>query len=472
MRNRYAVGGITLAAAAFYAVYALVRYTTYKSTTYDLVIFDQAVRSYSEFHLPVSLAKGVHNGFGPHFSVLGDHFSPVLMVLAPLYWIHNGPQTLLVAQAVLLAAAIPPLWIYVQRILGVTAAYCVVGVYAISWPVAGAVAFDFHETAFVPVLTAVMLERYQSGRRWQCLAMAGLLLLVKEDMGLLVAGFGLYLLTRRGDRRLGAGFILGGLAWTELATRVFIPASGGSATYYWAYGALGADLPHAALHVLTHPWDAVAQLGTPQVKLATMAWLLLPLLLLPLASPLTLAILPPLAARMLASSFPNWWDQRFQYNVALVIILLAASVDGAARLRRFRIVGYWPVAALVVAAVTVPQFAFGSAFDPGFYRHSPRARAAARAVSVVPSGVLVETADVIGPHLSGRDRVLLWDLTPRGAPWVVADVTRRTFPYPDLQTQQAQVAMLISDHYRIVWQSDGYVVLNRPGSIPDLRAYR
>ena len=472
MRNRYFIGAITLAAAVFYAVYALVRFWTYNSSTYDLVIFDQAVRSYSRFHLPVSLAKGVHNGFGPHFSVLGDHFSPILVVLAPLYWIHDAPQTLLVAQAVLLAAAIPPLWIYAQRLVGVAGAYCVVGVYALSWPVAAAVNFDFHETAFVPVLSAIMLERYQSGRRWQCVLAAVGLLLVKEDMGLLVAGFGLYLLTRPGDRRLGLGFLLGGVAWTELATRVFIPASGGSATYYWAYGALGSNMQRAAVHVLTHPWDAVAQLWTPHLKLTTMLWLVLPLLLLPLASPLTLAVLPPLAARMLASSFPNWWGEQYQYNVALVIILIAAGVDGAARLRRFKVDRFWPIAALIVTVVTVSQFAFGDALHRTFYQQTARTRAAARASAAVPSGVAVETANAIGPHVSDRTKVLLWDTTPRWAPWVVADVGYHTFPFPSRAAQRARVAMLEAAGYQIVYQSDGYIVLSKPSSVPNLSATR
>ena len=86
----------------------MIYYVRFRESSYDLVIFDQAIRSYSHFHLGISIIKGVHNGFGPHFSVLGDHFSPILATLAPLYWIYDGPQTLLIAQAVLFALAIPP----------------------------------------------------------------------------------------------------------------------------------------------------------------------------------------------------------------------------------------------------------------------------------------------------------------------------------------------------------------------------
>ena len=112
------VGLLTALVAAAYSGFALVRYHTFRTTSYDLVIFDQAVRSYAHLQPGISLIKGLHNGFGPHFSVLGDHWSPILAALAPLYWIYNGPHTLLVAQAVLFALAIPPLWVFTRRAFG------------------------------------------------------------------------------------------------------------------------------------------------------------------------------------------------------------------------------------------------------------------------------------------------------------------------------------------------------------------
>src|SRR6266566_10098658 len=75
---------VSTAAALVYGAAEFLRYYTFRAGTYDLVIFDQAVRSYSRFHLPVSIAAGVHRGFGTSFAVLGDHFSPILALLAPL----------------------------------------------------------------------------------------------------------------------------------------------------------------------------------------------------------------------------------------------------------------------------------------------------------------------------------------------------------------------------------------------------
>jgi uncharacterized membrane protein len=347
-RSAVHVGGVaalTALIAAIYAGYSLVLYATYRESSYDLVYFDQVVRSFAHFHLGISILEGTLNGYGSHFSVLGNHFSPILAALAPLYWIYNGPQTLLVAQAVLFALAIPPLWIFTRRAFGggtkaTTAAYLICVAYGLSWPIAAAAAFTFHEVAFAPVLTAIALERLQAGRlRTALIALAGLLL-VKEDMGLLVAGLGVYLAisvapTLRRQRVVGLAFVAGGLAYTAFATYVLIPAFGGLAGHYWAYSDLGNNVPQVVAHIIRHPLGTLRLLVRPQVKLQTIKWLLAVFCFLPLLSPLVVAALPLIAERMLNSKYPNWWGVHFQYNAFIVVILVFAAVDGAARLDRW-----------------------------------------------------------------------------------------------------------------------------------------
>lgn len=342
--NGVAVGSLALLAAGLYSTVALYRFYQFNSATYDLVIFDQAVDSYAHFQPGLSLVKGLHNGFGPHFSVLGDHFSPIIATLAPLYWIHNGPQDLLLAQSVLFALAIPPIWLFVRRAVGggrrgTVAAYLASIAYAISWPIASAVAFDFHEVAFAPVLTAIALERLQAGKVRIALVAIGAMLLVKEDMGLLVAGIGVVLLLSRQhltrQRRLGAGLIVAGLAAVVISIYVIIPAMGGRSGYYFAYSAFGANTPQALLHMTEHPLRALHELITPRTKLNTMIFLFGAFAFLPLLSPITLAALPLLLERMLANTSPNWWGVPFQYNAFLVVVLLFGAVDGGVRVGRW-----------------------------------------------------------------------------------------------------------------------------------------
>ena len=97
-------------------------------------------------------------------------------------------------------------------------------------------------------------------------------------------------------------------------------------------------------------------------------------------------------------------------------------------------------------------------------------RAMEHAAGQVPDGALVETASSLGPHLSGRTRVLLWDRTPRWAPWVVADVARPQFPFCGLDDQRARVDLLRGSGYRVVFRERDFVVLHNPDAVPRLTA--
>jgi uncharacterized membrane protein len=372
LAHRVGVGVLTALMAVGYSVYGLFQYYTFKPTSYDLLIFSEAVQSYAHFHDGISPIKGIHNGFGPNFSVLGDHFSPIIAALAPMYWFHNGADNLLVAQAVLFALAIPPLWVFTRRAFGggpkaTAAAYLVAVAYGLSFEIAAAASFDFHEVAFAPVLTAIALERFQAGRLRSALIALAFLLLVKEDMGLFVAGIGIYLaLARprvvRKQWLVGIGLVVVGVAWTAFATYVLIPSFGGHSDYYWAYGTLGKNVPQVVGHIVAHPRSSLQMLFAPRVKLDTMLWLAGALCFLPLLSPIALAVIPLLVERMLNSKFGNWWGTDYQYNAYLVVALVCAAVDGAARLDRW-LTRAWryltnrsgrPAPAASVPAATVP----------------------------------------------------------------------------------------------------------------------
>lgn len=508
-RHIVGVGVLTAVMAAGYSVFSLVLNYTFQTSSYDLVIFDEAVRSYAHFEPGISVIKGLHNNFGPNFSVLGDHWSPILAALAPLYWIFNGPQTLLVAQAVLFALAVPPLWLFTRRTFcggrkATIAAYLVSVAYALSWPIASAAAFDVHEVAFAPVLTAVALERLSAGRLRTALVALAALLLVKEDMGLFAAGIGVYLAVARPkivprQRLVALALVVFGVADTWVATYLLIPAFGGRSDYYWAYGALGHNVPQVLEHIVTHPVGAVRMFVTPRVKLDTMLWLLAPFCFLPLLSPLTIAVIPLLAERMLQNQFPNWWLTTYHYNAYLVIILAFGAVDGAARLdrwvtraRRHRALaqtaegveavettqisaqadrGAGTVALVAAAAICivsvclVPRFALGAALHPSFYHRNAEETTAAAAVAAVPAGVTVEAVNRLGPHLAGRDTVLLWDGdggTPLYPPWVVAAVVERQFTFHSVKQQEQRIALLRKHGYQTVFEQGGFIVLHSP----------
>lgn len=450
---------VSLGVFAGHAALGLQQWARFRLGSYDLVIFDQAVRSYSRGHLPLSVVKGVHNDFGPHFNLLGDHFSPVLALVAPLYWVWDDPRVLLLAQASLIALSVPLVHRAAARLLPTGASLAVAAAYGIGWPLQSATSVGFHEVAFAVPLTALMVERVMAGR-WSHAAGASLgLLLVKEDMGLVVAALGMLALCA-GRRRLGAGLVATGLLAMVLSIRVVIPAFGGRAGYYWEYDALGADPAGLLWHVVRHPLDTLHVLVTPPVKWQTMLMLLVPVGLLCLGSPLTLLALPLLAERMLSSN-ENVWTMGQHYNAFLWPVLVLAAVAAAVKLPA-RWAARWAWAVLGGAVVICGFFPFLRLVQPHWWHASARDVAAQAAVDAVPRGVLVEADNHIGPHLSARNPVLLLDAVPRGAAWVVLDTRFRAFPFRNVPAQLDRLSLLEAQGYRRVLEREGWVVLTRP----------
>src|SRR5204862_254103 len=69
---------MTVGAAAGFSAISLFRYVHFGANGFDLGIQDQTVWGYSRLEMIANTVLGVPN-------LLGDHFNPILMVLAPFY---------------------------------------------------------------------------------------------------------------------------------------------------------------------------------------------------------------------------------------------------------------------------------------------------------------------------------------------------------------------------------------------------
>ncbi len=453
--------------ATLHSLIAVFAYYRFKMGSFDITIFDQVMRSYANLDAPVSIVKGVHDEFGPNFSVLGDHFSPMNAVLAPLYWIWDHPAMLWIAQAVLFAAAVPIVWVAARRLFGRRTAYVIATAFALSFPLQVATFNGFHEVAFAVPLTALALERFQAGQYRQACFVALSLLLVKEDMGMIVAIFGL-LVALRGRRRLGLVTAGIGLVTFVVVILVLIPAAGGRSDYYWMYDQLGSGPAEAFWHIIVHPLHTLSVAVSPGTKVVTLLWLFGLLGFAALGSPLVLLTAPFLAERLFSSN-PNHWNIEHHYDAFLWPILVFAAMDTvhrvATRWHRPRLPQRWAVGTLVAITVaSMFRFPAADLMTGETWRQGERERAAAAAISLIPDGVMVEADNRLGPYLTTRTTVLLLDQTPRDADWVIVDTEKRSFPFDSVAEQLDRLAMARADGFEVIFDRSGYVVLHRGGT--------
>jgi uncharacterized membrane protein len=449
-------------AGLFFVLYTIMsvnRHERILSAGYDLGIFEEEVRAYAHLHAPVVDLKG----YG--YNILGDHFSPILALLAPFYRVFPSPVTLLVAQAALMALACVPLtrWAYAARgpVLALVVG-CGVGA---SWGIVKAVSFDFHEVAFAVPLIAFSLTAL-GNRRWRAAALWALpLVLVKEDLGLTAAAIG-GLIAWNGRRRLGLGLAVFGVTASAVEMFWILPAMNPAGSFAYlsqvpGEGATGGSTVHQLVVAGLH-------LGWPPIKWLLLLMLALPTAFLGLRSPLTLVCLPTLAWR-LSSDNPHYWGVSYHYSAVLMPIVFAGLIDALVRaegrLPRRRVRQVMAVSA-AFTAVTFPVYPLHEVFSPAARTRDAPLPAARRIQALIPSGVTVASSDHLAAQLTDRTTVSLVCAPPvAGQPlpdWVVSDTTDPTrVPCPPARSAQ-MVDRYRADGYRVVADRDGIILLRRP----------
>ncbi|GAA1144591.1 putative membrane protein [Kitasatospora gansuensis] len=451
---------------------------------FDVGIFDQGVRGYAHLGLPVSSLKSFHHEFPPGFSLLGDHFSPVLALLAPLYWVWDDPRSLIIGQALLFAAGVPLARRIAARCFATadrrTARWAVdlAGVaYGLGWPLLVASRGGFHEVAFAAPLTLLMFERGQARRYGGVVLAAVLLCGTKEDLGLLVGAYGLVLILRARrpvwDRRqlgYGLGLLIGGPLAAAVAIAWLIPAMGGQPGYYWNYTALGTDGGDALRNVLGNPLLLVRAAFDAPLKPLLLLWLFGTTLALPLRSATVLCALPLLAERILSSN-PNHWSIARHYDVFLWPVLLTATLevlgrlcaDGRPRAALARRAGLAAAGVTLVAAV---PFGLAGLAIPSHWAPNSSLAALLRGAALIPDGASVEADNQVAVRLTARADVVLVDGTPRGREYVLIRSDKRSFPFATDTEQAERISLLLAHGYTRIWSEGGAVLLKRTSDQP------
>jgi uncharacterized membrane protein len=176
---------IALAAFIAYDTISVFKYLRLDPGSWDLGIFTEYVKQLAHARAPVVSIRGAG------FNLLGDHFQPIVGLLAPFFRVFPTAETLLVAQALLTAASVIPVCRAAQELLGTWASRGIGVAYAFSWGLQQMVNFDFHEIAFAVPLLAFSLSALVRRRLWPAVAWALPLVFVKEDQGFTVAAIGL-----------------------------------------------------------------------------------------------------------------------------------------------------------------------------------------------------------------------------------------------------------------------------------------
>jgi uncharacterized membrane protein len=496
--GRWPLALILVGTGLFYTVLAFALNAHLQTYGFDLGVYYEALRGYAHFGLPLVDLKGAH------YDLLGDHFEPMVALLVPSYWIWPSPDVLLVDQTVFVALSVVPVWMFTERRFGGATGtarlttICLVTCYALAWELQSLVGYDFHSLALsVPILAAA-IERADAGR-WRVATLWALsLLLVKEDLALVVAAFGIYALIL-GRRRLGAALFLVGAASFGLLTDVVVPALAAGGVYpHWSYQELGPGPGPALRYVVAHPITTLRLMVTPRAKLGLLAWTFLPGGLLALLSPIVVLAVPELVERVL-SQRESVWQTNFQYGAPLAPIVGLAVIDGLWRAERWRAARraarrardaeephqtrtavksepvHSPVrgseapllamALVTVAVVVTSHFPLASvvADDFALLRPYPPATALNEAERLIPRGVLMTASDNLVPHLLNRDDPIVMSADSVCGSWALVEV-KSEYPYVSTSQVANQLQTMRNRGWHLAFDRAGILLLHHVGT--------
>jgi uncharacterized membrane protein len=464
-----------LAVFGSYCAISLSRLVQLNPSSWDLAIYTEYVKQSAHLAAPIADIRTAG------FNLLGDHFQPIVMVIAPFFRVFPSAATLLIVQALLASVSVFPVSQVAREKLGVGPSRAIAVAYGFSWGLQQMIDFDFHEIAFAVPLLAFSLSALARGRIKAAVCWALPLVLVKEDQGFTVAAIGFYMIIA-GRIKAGQFLLIWGFAWSFLAIGVIIPHFNPAHHYdYWSDGGILAPGGHLSVIGLVrqffHAWPD---------KLRTTVVLLLPTAFIALRSPLVLIAVPSLLLRFMSTD-TSFWGTIWHYNATVMPILFIAAVDAMARIaaamradepngfaswasgrqgtRRAIMAGAQRYGAAMMLAIAVPlafQFPLSNLWSAQTYRISQHVESAEAAMAKVPDGATVQATLDLLPSLAARtDTFWIGNSGNPKTQYIVFDGPDSDYT-PAITNVPAFIAQLYPGHaYTQIFQSGDVYVFRR-----------
>ena len=462
IRPDLVVGALVLSYFGLWVTLSYLRHASFHSHAYDLGILAQAMWNTVNGRPFTTTVMFEYTS-----NLLAHHFSPILLLIAPLYALWPRPETLLAVQTAALASAIIPVYRIGGRLGGNAAGLALAAAYWLYPAVHYVNLFDFHEIALAVPFLAFTLDAFLADRPGLGAAFVGLALLTREEVGIVTVGLGLWLFFR-GRRAWGLGLAAVGAGWAALTIGWLAPALAGTGKYYYLrrYEWLGDSPPEMAATVLTRP-DYVAGGLLTRERLDFLLRLFLPLGLLPLLGPELLVLSLPSFGYLLLSNYREQYELANQYSAVVIPWLVGAAGAGTARLLTWR-VRPPVVLGLLLGAAVGAYLAYGPGPLGGRFRSQEFAlnahvQVGRELLRLIPRDASVSAQSDLVPHLTDRERLYTFP-NLFGADYIIVDITASPWPFKPEEFRRFLDRIDRNPAWRLAAARDGYRIYRRSGA--------
>jgi uncharacterized membrane protein len=472
-RNHWAAIVMALLFIALFYGLTSRQYLTFDTRAADLDRFNQGIWNTLQGRFLYSTIKSR--------SLLANHFSPLMAGLSPLLLFWQDPRILTLAQTIGLAVAGLFLYLILYRTHPSLAPWFLLAFF-LNPALHEVASLELRRITLAVPFIAMALYGLATGNRWLMVAGLFVALLFKENVALIVAMIGLYLLLFERDWKWGLSLTLFGVGWGAAMLLWIIPAfdnrpvevvAGGDEYRLIKYfSEWGGSLPEIARNVLTRPLTALEWMFNDDGRQALLR-VFLPLgLILPFLAPGIALIALPSMGYMLLSGQPTMHRLDEWYMASLLPVLFAAMAIGLTR----RPLGQarWLVGILLLFTLVgfrlYSEAPLGGRFNQIRYEITEHHLLAAEILDNVPPDASVAAQSAYTPRLAFREELSLYpwlETEPEEVDYLVLDRYLKSYPLNELERNDEINNIVADPNYVIELEGDGaYLIRNGGEQLP------
>ena len=393
-----------------------------------------------------------------------------MALLSPLLLIWPDERVLLVAQVASVAVAGLFLALILYRHHPRLAPWFLLAFY-LNPALHSLTLFEFRRVVLVMPFMALALFALDRQKRLLMLAALLMALLGKEDIGLFVAGVGLYLLIIKRDVWWGLGLLILGLGWATIVSLWVIPlfrTPGSEYPQLFYFDYLGSSYGEMLGTIQRDPLILFRQLFSID-RLAALGRLLLPLgLFLPFLAANWLLIAVPTLTLLLLSGDAEMFGLLKWYPAPILPVLFAATAAGLSRfpLSRARLLTVWLLFATILSYFLFSPLPGGRAYEPALYDVTGHQLQALAMVELVPQEASIATQPHVVPHLIQRENVYHYPWIKIGQEnidYFLFDSLSDSYPFSKDEFNIELTKFLVDPAYALVAQTDDIYLLQQNG---------
>lgn len=481
-----------LAYIIYFSYFTILRYKALYASYYDLGIMHQTVyNTYSAIKTgDWSRFLELTNPTGTEqIKRMAIHNDPLLAVLAPFYFIHSGPETILIIQSVIAAIGAIAIFKISRKVLKNNFLSMLFSVsYLLYFPLQRANIFDFHAVTLATTFLLFMFYFWLTRKYILSFLFFILSLLAKEQVALTTAFFGVYVLTtalrsivvkkEKKQNLFYAGIVIFiSVAWFVLSVFYIIPIfRGGQHFAVSRYSDFGESPIAIITGILTNPFSLSKYIFRDST-LDYLRLLLSPLGFLPLLSPIQLMIAMPEFAINLLSKNPNMRNMIYHYTAVITPFVFISAMYGVRKVidikyqiansknsnQISKIIGFYLLFSTLWFAYSKGPLSFSKEknIHPFKYPQKEQKDAAFWSKTLQDEQLKISTTGQLSPFFTSRRYFYTFSARYRWADYVIVRLNE-IYNYPEKNELIPVYERLRVDYnYELIYQKENFEVYKK-----------